>query len=78
MSIATAVSEFVVTECPEHGVTVASDYPSARVYVIAATSCHGFSFSDHLNHHLHHVAEGTDCWACCDAVRIDPHGHFDH
>lgn len=65
-------TEYVVTECPNHGVKVCGDIASMQVYVQAANAC--ITAPPHLDEHRYN---GEDCWICCPAMIVDPHGVFD-
>lgn len=68
----TTVSEFVITECPDHGVKVCSDRASAIRYVSLARACWDDGSTDAHGHYMAHIAWGHDCWVCCDKCTIDP------
>lgn len=64
-------SEYVITDCPDHGVKVCSDRASFVHYVaVVRNGCRPGS----VDHMIAHVADGTDCWTCCTDMVIDPHG----
>ena len=68
------VTDFVITECPDHGVKVCSDRASFVHYVaVVREGCRAGSV-DHL---IAHIADGTDCWTCCGRMVIDPYGILD-
>jgi hypothetical protein len=68
--------EYVVTDCPDHGVKVTSDFASFRVYVDAARECDPRTV-DHTRAHGR-LAPGVSCWECCPKMVIDPYGFLDH
>jgi len=65
-----ATTDFIVTDCPTHGVKVVSDLESFKVYASMALECAtGRAYADHT---VWHAVEGHDCWVCCDDMTIDP------
>lgn len=67
-------SEYVITDCPDHGVKVVEDWHSFRVYVELARACEDDRFNQYdVEHTVWHAASGHECWVCCDMMRINPH-----
>lgn len=86
----TTAPEFIVTECPDHGVKVTADYASFVQYVSLALGCDAERRGDLVvfgiaanpgtvtrAHADWHEAEGTSCWSCCNRMTVDPHGLLD-
>jgi hypothetical protein len=61
---------FLVTECNEHGTKVTTDNGSARVYRDMARDCVEDVTNDPHGHWMAHRVQGSDCWTCCDKMRI--------
>lgn len=71
--------EYVVTSCPNHGVTVVADFDSFRAYVDVARDCaHAVAVEDDYEHRYYHIVMQHDCWTCCTEQVVDPHGLLDH
>lgn len=66
------MSNYLVTQCADHGVTVAPDQASATNYVRVASLCASHAGTPaHDNAHRHN---GTSCWTCCPQMRVALHG----
>lgn len=61
----------LVTQCPDHGTKVTETESSARLYRRAASVCHEAHMTD-SQHAIAHAVEGTDCWSCCERMRVAP------
>ena len=64
------MAEYLVRECPDHGITFASDYVTAARAQIVARDCQEWHAQDPREHALDHRADGTDCYACCARMRV--------
>lgn len=65
------MTDYLITECPNHGTTATSDLASARLYTRAARGCRDAGAHSH--------EPGVSCWHCCESQvirRYTEHGEF--